>query len=659
VAGPKSYGLGGGWAPFGGMHEAINEAPVDPLPSSDALVDAARRAAPGLGRGAAGVVGGPLVGAGAAAQGLSGARGALGEAPAGSLPPDGGLLGEADDDFTYDGLDEEQRGEMGHALDIGPYRPTPQGKGGPQLQIESGADWQGVGGAGHMENLQGAGDLAVAGMGAEADAYDAEGMDLEAKLGEQVENISSKNAHMLSRMEESVNLIQQRQQELDTMSKTYTAQLSDRKAFWKNPGNVISAIAFSLMPLGSNDPTVGIRLLDNAIKADWNQRKELADMSLGEMRSNIAGYRQLMGDKLAGDQMALAESYRLGALEIQRISAQYQGPKAKAAAAKISGEFMQRSEALQMQLFHNLVNVKPQAMAAPVGQALRARPGYENYSPHTAAAAKKAGGGAAPKGTGAGLPGGQVGAPPTALKSDGSYNDRAPGTKARAEQIRQALALEASNELGGLPVDHPRVVALHQKKVDEATKDAGQIMQRIKPEDITAYRGHQAMAMKVAGMKELFKDKDGKVDYAAIDKFIGGAMRQGATSAYNSWRKMKETMGMGPSGKDEDARAQRMAAEFTQMAAMGVVDFYHKNAGAALNDNEVKMLAQVMPNDGSFSFRQLEGFTKTASTTRAAPITQALSTGETRYGRDIALVRLGLLNTPVGVVTPGRRTKKE
>ncbi len=147
--------------------------------------------------------------------------------------------------------------------------------------------------------------------------------------------------------------IQTRQANLDRATKTYTDDLHDQNKFWQSPGNILSAIAFSLMPIFSNDPTIGAKLINQAIDRDMTNRKDLANMHLGELRSNIGMYRKLAEDHQVGDQIAQAEAHRIAAQDIERISQQFQSPISKTKAQAMAQDQLMRANQVQMTAYNH------------------------------------------------------------------------------------------------------------------------------------------------------------------------------------------------------------------------------------------------------------------------------------------------------------------
>ena len=188
-----------------------------------------------------------------------------------------------------------------------------------------------------------------------------EGAEQEGKLGEAKGDYWKRTqkaqeqefAVLQARRLENQQQIAQQQQEIQKATERYSNDLADRGQFWKNPAHILGAISASLMALGSGGPAIGQKLINDAVNADFQQRKDLANMHLGELRSNLHSYRQIAGDREMGDKMALAESYRVAAMELERISAQFQGPIAKARAQAGIKDLLMQKQVLMMNMFNH------------------------------------------------------------------------------------------------------------------------------------------------------------------------------------------------------------------------------------------------------------------------------------------------------------------
>lgn len=163
-----------------------------------------------------------------------------------------------------------------------------------------------------------------------------------------------KEQYMLRQQE-----MMRRQQEFEKTAQTYTNNLADQGAFWHNPQNVMAAMGAALMNLATDDRSFGYKLLNGAIQGDLHNRRALADQHLGYLKSNMAEYDRMAGDRISGMQLAEAEAKRVAAIELERIAAQFQGPKAKANAEAITSKLWQDVRTAYMQFYKSHIYNKP------------------------------------------------------------------------------------------------------------------------------------------------------------------------------------------------------------------------------------------------------------------------------------------------------------
>lgn len=201
-------------------------------------------------------------------------------------------------------------------------------------------------------------------MEAKADIADIQGLRSEALSGfynEQSQRDIKAAAASKQHASEDAAALQARQQKLEEATNYYTNDLQDQGKFWQNPGNIVSAIAFSLMPIFSNDPTVGVKLINQAIDRDMANRQHAANQTLGALRSNLEGYQKIAGDRQAGDLLAQAEAHRVAAQQIQQISMSFESPIAKKQAQMAIADQLTRKGLVQMEL-NKMLHSNPQLM---------------------------------------------------------------------------------------------------------------------------------------------------------------------------------------------------------------------------------------------------------------------------------------------------------
>lgn len=136
-------------------------------------------------------------------------------------------------------------------------------------------------------------------------------------------------ARYLQDQEEERKTLEQKRLDLEAKTDAYTKDLADKGKFWKNPGNIIWAIANVFVSKGNSGQSADA-LLQQRIQQDFAERKALADSHLGALKSNLEGYRQIMGDKKAGDLMALGYAFKMAGQDAQRIAMQMGGAENRA-----------------------------------------------------------------------------------------------------------------------------------------------------------------------------------------------------------------------------------------------------------------------------------------------------------------------------------------
>jgi hypothetical protein len=206
---------------------------------------------------------------------------------------------------------------------------------------------------------------------------------LESHFSSEKDRESQALAAMQFRRQQDAVEEQRRQAELDQQAQAYTQELATSGKFWSNPGNIISAIAFSLMPMAGGAPDSGVKLINAAIDREMAGRRAMAEQHLGELRSSLAGYRRIAGDRQAGDLLAEAEMRRMAAMEVQRIAAQYESPIAKAKSEIVVNQLQKESLGKYMQLYaqaYKNPQFVPEAIRKNLLEGGRDGSGYRQFS---------------------------------------------------------------------------------------------------------------------------------------------------------------------------------------------------------------------------------------------------------------------------------------
>lgn len=457
-----------------------------------------------------------------------------------------------------------------------------------------------------------------------------EGSNAETELGNRQAAFYEKEA---ARQSQENALIQQRrmqrQQEMELKQKQmeeatvrYTNDLADTGKFWRNPANIVAAIGASLMHLGSDDPTISHRIISKAIETDWNRRKQLADMDLSGKREQLNLYRQIAGDKDLGDRLALIESNRVAAMELERIGAQMRGPIAKARAKAVLKE-LQRNIAVQQQqlyasMYYNPIKVQNPAIAAQMKKEGMANPGV-GPTPYAGAWEASGGGQGAQKaqservdGAGAAVLGalrnasggtsfvdrsveGQLD-----LKERPGFDKRAPGSKDLVEMYKRQIAMEAIRKAGPYATKHQldkiadEIIRNDKEEAKKVAKDAVQFNGKL--------RGWSAFSNELSRVE---------ADAASLGMDANEMLGKMRDFTPTGWAKTVQTLRQKYSGRDTEEAKQAMKAldrseRLHQLLGMKIVDFFHENGGTALSKTELENLQQVISH--SSNWQQIRNF---------------------------------------------------
>lgn len=152
-------------------------------------------------------------------------------------------------------------------------------------------------------------------------------------------NVARRNAGI----EEQLKQIQEKEKSLATK------QVSEGH-FWKNPFNIIAALAQSLTPLGSGriDGRANINAM---IQRDLDEQKheyENAKNSIEQSRTTVGQYRQLAGDAEAGDKLLLARKYEEAGEKLVSLAKRSGNPMLLAQAQKEKAEYDKQVGLLRM-----------------------------------------------------------------------------------------------------------------------------------------------------------------------------------------------------------------------------------------------------------------------------------------------------------------------
>jgi hypothetical protein len=118
-----------------------------------------------------------------------------------------------------------------------------------------------------------------------------------------------------------------------------------------------------------------VKLINQAVQQDLDNRARAADMDLGQQRANLEGYRKIAGDRQAGDLLAQAEAHRMAAQEIARIGSKFAGPEAQKQMQVAIEDQKTRAAAAEMEFYAKYVHTAPKKTVPQETAALYKGPG--------------------------------------------------------------------------------------------------------------------------------------------------------------------------------------------------------------------------------------------------------------------------------------------
>ncbi len=595
------------------------------------------------------------------ARGGSPAVGAFGPLPDGAsptagadVPPAAGFPAEMSQvDNTVNGLMLSQELHNGLVSDgTGPTQPS-------AFYRPQGGDYSSIGGPEGQENFN---ETFKQGPRKLADAQQAladEESKKSAALGQFYDQQSAKDAQMAAqiaanRKHDQANLAV-RQEKLDKATQFYSDDLADQGKFWTNPGNIMAAISFSLLPIFSNDPAVGVKLINQAVQQDMANRQTAASGTLGALQSNLAGYHKIAGDREAGDLLAQSEAHRMAANEAMRIGQKFESPISQAKLKVIVQDQMNKADALKMEAYRSWVYQPAQKMdpglhaargkgydgsweafgkkdVAPIGSQVRGTisgtptTAGERFTDHVTPATQAVI---------------RVGGSNAAFKA--ALEGRVPGSGNLFVALKQSIAQEANTKAQGDPhkaaVERQRIVEAAESQIKEApelTKLAGQ------------RAGIASLQKNIAAISaaEASVGKDPR-------EFLGTArnfMPTDWVQKYESLAKAVSARGA-PGSAAELAQMQAQARrQFRQQLSAQINAYTLENAGSAVSEGDAQRVGRVinpdMPLDDVSNWINMQSekqsATETAALARLPPVAGLMM-----------MVRTGI-GVPTKVPTRGR-----
>jgi hypothetical protein len=465
--------------------------------------------------------------------------------------------------------------------------------------------------------------------------------------------------------------LQQRQQNLQMASQQYSNDLADTGKFWTNPGNIIAAISFSLMPIFSNDPTVGVKLVNQAIQQDLDNRRQNAQGALGALRSNLDGYHKLAGDRQAGDQLAEAEARRIAALDVERIMAKFESPISKAKGEALIQDLNIKTAQGYMQAFNQAKIFSPAAKQDPELYKLRTQ-GYPGAWQGMNDVAPIQPVGAAVNGSVAGSPSLATGqsftshvAPgvqmvikagaPASVAAKLAMDNRIPGSSNMYTLLSTYVNRAAINEAKG---GGPQVVAAKKQEiVDKAAKQI-EAVPGLTTGGTTSIAGRKATLADLQASAEIIRASESAHGRDPKD-FLGSMRAIVGDSIANKYDQLERTFqsrdGLSPAAARQRTRDQAVM-DFRQKLSMQISSAYNDISGGAISATELPRLEASISGSSDFGFAY--GWLQTKSKDIQDKEKQA-TVGLDPIAKMLYLTRTGVGQRPSGLpVRPTAGPKK-
>jgi len=444
----------------------------------------------------------------------------------------------------------------------------------------------------------------------------------------EAERSATAAAAMQVRQARDEQAVQQRQKNLELATDKYTQDLQDQGKFWTNPGNIIAAIAYSLMPMLGGDPTSGVKLINEAINRDMANRKQAADTELGALRSNLDGYRKIAGDNQAGDLLAESKAKEVAANQVQAIAAKYESPISKARAEASYQALMNDSIRLRMQVYQ--AGGIREAAHYEHGPLIRGRSqGFDGaYEP--------LGGGPfdprAKQSVGAATQGSLPGGTPTVANTTGktldakgaallsfpkeaqklvSRGQSLPGGMGSWEYAQASIARQAAAKFPDNPQAAQEFRRTLTKEAEQGVKDIAAAM------DAGGYYKQMSGLVRVQRQMAAIEATEPNPE-----KFFNSTLRAAAPE-FNDWYQNKMRIVSDPSTSTDEAKRQKESADAAMRLRVSIgkmqQGYYKENAGSALSPAEERILSQAIHSGSSWA--QVKEFARTeAEDTRNAAL---------------------------------------
>lgn len=444
-----------------------------------------------------------------------------------------------------------------------------------------------------------------------------------------------------------------RVRQLDSASDAIARHRLDQGRFFKSPGNIIAALGAAVMQLGTNEP-IGVKLISGAIDRDLQVQRAEHDFLQADkqgLETNVGLFRQLAGDKQAGDLLHEAKMRETAALKVQEIGAQLQSKEAVASAKAISAQLLQQAAQMRMNAHAQLVYRAPSVTSPAMRGALMTGDvqAFPQVDPQTGAPVPQA---AATQGA-AVMQGGNPAAGPAQGMTQGMQRSGL-ATEARFAQLSKQVEdrlgipgagvrmMEWRNDVRRRAVQQghvPGTPAYYKFLDDErvtATKNAAEPAKALLGGKLLpAYHGVTALQREMARLDQ----EVGNVD--KIDQLLGQNWKMaGGDDLVAKIRRAKEAFGW----TDDQAIAARRFAQTLQHASNA---YTKATAGGTVTGGEQERLWREVQTSGSYD--SIRHWANLVSEGFGSELAAAIRTSPDHVGQYLAMLELGIRPTSLPV----------
>lgn len=518
----------------------------------------------------------------------------------------------------------------------------PGGRGGvPQAIQPKQVDLDKAGGAENIAEQRVQSELMAGSAERQGQAGEYENDRLSQVYGEESKRQTQTAADWRARQLQDQAFYEKRAMEIDRLGDAIARKRIDEGRWVRNPGNFFAALGAALVGMGSGDSTVGYRLIDQAIQRDLSEQRYEHDQMRADklgLENNVQLYRQLMGDRQAGDMIHEAKLRQSAAMKVEEIASQLRSKEAKERGTMLAAE-LRKQAAQMMQITMASAFLPPQARPKALADAQTNFGDVQKFGPNQNAAAP----GTAPNravgqalgavaqaspGASQGASGGGQAPVVSGAPSARPSGPAGVGRAASSDVITVGTTYDQSNPEGRRSVDYSKAGrrmgdALENIDGRIGVPGAGNLILRARQREQAMAAAHapnnpneqklfldkrrQAAHTRVAELakgakdvedraskwsellraneelKRKFKNSRGETDYAAIDKWLGQSWKYVAgKGTHGMVQRLKEVATSSNTTLSDEQR--RAAVEYASKLQSVINAYGHEVSGGAITN---------------------------------------------------------------------------